>query len=164
MRFIPVFDTIKWDLFLLLVHYHEIYSCFWYNSVRLIPVLDTIRWDLFLLLVLQRETYSHYCYDTSKSFLAIWWLAFQYQLFAAGAPLICTGQIFFLKLLKLIFCFKEWVSLKKFKYSMLNEHYQLITRFNPVNTCWIIPLKKNLYSLSRFTGMPNFPSRISCKF
>jgi hypothetical protein len=50
---------------------------------------------------LQREAYSRYRQNSGKPISAISWLAYRYQLFAAGAPL---NWIFWLKPLKPVFC------------------------------------------------------------
>jgi hypothetical protein len=52
---------------------------------------------------LQREAYSCYRHNSGKPISSISWLAYRYQLFAAGAPLNWISHIFWLKPLKPFF-------------------------------------------------------------
>jgi hypothetical protein len=51
---------------------------------------------------LQQEAYFRYQHNSGKPISAISWLAYRYQLFAAGAPLNWISHIFWLKPLKLV--------------------------------------------------------------
>jgi hypothetical protein len=59
---------------------------------------------------LQREAHSRYRHNSGKPISAISWLAYPYQLFAAGAPLNWISHIFWLKPLKPVFVIKRVTS------------------------------------------------------
>jgi hypothetical protein len=70
----------------------------------------------------QQEAYSRYRHNSGKPITAISWLAYRYQLFAAGALLNLISHLFWLKPLKPVFLrFKEKVLFKlKNKYLWFN--------------------------------------------
>jgi hypothetical protein len=81
-----------------------------YSGNRL-PVIDRGNWrTVNNLFDLQREAYSRYRDNSGKPISAISWLAYCYQLFAAGAPLNWISYTFWLKPLKPFFAIKRVTS------------------------------------------------------
>ncbi len=93
----------------------------------------------------QRKAYSRYWYNSDKPYSAMSWLAYCYQLFAAGALLIWISQIFWLKHLKPVFC--DLKGEFPLKYKIISavqcerKSFRLILFSTPVSFRWTVPLR-----------------------